>query len=68
MLFLFYGLNGAEMPHPVLFEQQANRKRQSDGRRRRALGAVQWEEKASERFMPMYRLHFRLGEAKPIGR
>ena len=67
MLFLFYGLNGAEMPHPVLFEQQADRKRRG-GAHRQASGAVKWEEEASERFMPVYRLHFRLGEAKPIGR
>ena len=67
MLFLFYGLNGAEMPHLVLFGQQADRKRRG-GARRQASGAVKWEEEASERFMPVYRLHFRLGEAKPIGR
>ena len=68
MLFLFYGLNGAEMPHPVLFRQQADRKRQGGGRALQASGAVKWEEEASERFMPVYRLHFRLGEAQPIAR
>ena len=68
MVFLFYGLNGAEMPHSVLFGQQADRKRRGGRHRREVSGAVEREEEASERFMPVYRLHFRLGEAKPIGR
>jgi hypothetical protein len=68
MVFLFYGLNGAEMPHSVLFWQQADRKQRGGGRRPQASGAVKREEEASEGFMAVYRLHFRLGEAKPIGR
>ena len=68
MVFLFYGLNGAEMPHSVLFGQQADRKRRGGVHPRQASGAVKWEEEASERFMPPDRLQLRLGEAKPIGR
>ena len=68
MVFLFYGLNGAEMPHSVPFGQQADGKRRGGVRRLQASGAVKWEKEASERFMPVYRLHLRLGEVKPIAR